>query len=194
MQIVVHQWAFPGSFNQLDLLPRQELVNDWFGYDIEPPAQFVLATDGEDLWFLARREAPAVPHPSAGPGAFHEELWKYDVAELFIASAEGSRYWEFNLSPKGAWWACPFAGARQQDKDIPCPAHVETQAFADGTSWCAMARIPLAELKGIDIRNCKLSATFILGTPEQVFLTTALDLNGEPDFHRPDDFSPPILK
>ena len=46
MQVIIHQWAFNGSFDQLASLPRQELVNDWFGYDVEPSAEFAFATDG----------------------------------------------------------------------------------------------------------------------------------------------------
>jgi hypothetical protein len=57
-----------------------------------------------------------------------------------------------------------------------------------------MARIPLNELRGVDIRDCRLATTFILNSPDQIFLTTADDLAGEPDFHRPDSFSSPILK
>lgn len=55
MQAIIHQWAFNGSFDQLVSLPRQELVNDWFGYDVEPSAEFTFATDGQYLWFLAAR-------------------------------------------------------------------------------------------------------------------------------------------
>lgn len=65
---------------------------------------------------------------------------------------------------------------------------------SDGRRLVRMARIPLNELRGVDIRDCKLAATFILETPDQIFLTTADDLSGEPDFHRPDCFSTPILK
>ena len=53
MQAIIHQWAFNGSFDQLVSLPRQELVNDWFGYDVEPSAEFAFATDGQYLWFLS---------------------------------------------------------------------------------------------------------------------------------------------
>ena len=150
MQVIIHQWAFNGSFDQLASLPRQELVNDWFGYDVEPSAEFAFATDGEFLWFLASRSKAATIHPEARPGQFQPELWRYDLAEWFMAAGDGE--------------------------------------------WCAMARIPLNELRGVDIRDCKLAATFILDTPDQIFLTTADDLSGNPDFHRPDCFCTPILK
>ena len=38
---------------------------------------------------------------------------------------------------------------------------------------------------GITPENCRLAATAILNSPDYVFLTTAEDTKGEPDFHRP---------
>ena len=76
MQVIIHQWAFNGSFDQLASLPRQELVNDWFGYDVEPSAEFAFATDGEFLWFLASRSKAATIHPEARPGQFQPEHQK----------------------------------------------------------------------------------------------------------------------
>lgn len=90
MQAIIHQWAFNGSFDQLVSLPRQELVNDWFGYDVEPSAEFTFATDGQYLWFLAARNREATVHPDARPGQFQPELWRYDLAEWFLASGEGT--------------------------------------------------------------------------------------------------------
>ncbi len=194
MQAIIHQWAFEGSFSQLASLPRQELVNDWYGYDVEPVAEFAFATDGQNLWFLAARQKPATIHPDARPGQFQAELWKYDLAEWFIAAGSGKNYWEFNLAPNGAWWACAFEDVRRADEKIPAPLAVETEFCIEENSWCVMAKIPLADLRGVDIRDCKLATTFILESPDQIFLTTADDLTGEPDFHRPASFSSPILK
>lgn len=195
MQIMIHQWAFPGSFEQLSLLPRQEFFSDWFGQDVTPPAQFSFATDGTYLWFLAERSSKAYCHPAGSPGSFQPELWKYDVAEWFLASKDNSGYWEFNLAPNGAWWACSFSDIRKPNEKQPVPENVETQSIKDEQGgWTTMAKIPLSELAGIDIRNCRLATAFILNSPEQIFITSALDLSGEPDFHRPSDFSPPILK
>lgn len=194
MQTVIHQWAFPGSFEHLATLPRQELVNDWYGYDVEPAAEFCFATDGENLWFLASRKQSATIHPDAKPGEFLAELWKYDLAEWFIASQEGKNYWEFNLAPNGAWWASHFSDVRIADPATPVPMSVETYSIMNNDEWCVMAKIPLNQLDGIDIRDCKLATTFILNTPDQIFLTTADDLTGDPDFHRPSSFNCPVLK
>jgi hypothetical protein len=132
MQAIIHQWAFEGSFDKLASLPRQELVNDWFGYDVDPSAQFSFATDGQYLWFLAARDADAMIHPDAQPGQFRAELWKFDLSEWFLAAGDGPNYWEFNLAPNGAWWACAFRDVRRADEDIPAPLSVERKA---GASW-----------------------------------------------------------
>lgn len=194
MQVIIHQWAFNGSFDQLASLPRQELVNDWYGYDVDPSAEFAFATDGEYLWFLAARNKEAAIHPDARPGQFQPELWKYDLAEWFIAAGDSSNYWEFNLAPNGAWWACAFSDTRRADENIPAPLAVDTKHIITNEGWCTMARIPLNELRGVDIRDSRLATTFILNTPDQIFLTTADDLSGDPDFHRPNSFCTPILK
>ena len=54
--------------------------------------------------------------------------------------------------------------------------------------WCCRALIPntVLEQAGITPTNCKLTAAAILNSPEQVFLTTALPCDTQPDFHRPD--------
>lgn len=194
MRIIVHQWAFPSSFEQLELLPQQEFVSDWYGGDIDPPALFAMATDGGSLWFLARRDAPSASRPGSVPGQFEPELWTCDTAEFFLTAPDNSLYWEFNLAPNGAWWACPFSSPRQALPGGHIPAGVETLARTTEDRWLSMARIPLESLCGIDLRQCRMAVTFIVGQSETQYATSALDLSGEPDFHRPSDFCAPILK
>lgn len=40
-------------------------------------------------------------------------LWRHTCFEAFIARAGASPYWEFNLSPSGAWAAYQFSGYRE---------------------------------------------------------------------------------
>lgn len=193
MQTIIHAWQTPGSFEALATLPLQEIPHDWYGNDVEPPLQYAMAADEDNLWFLASRQSGATIHPDAEPGNFQPELWKYDVAEFFIGSTETPAYWEFNLCLNGAWWACGFQNARQEDTSLPAPEGIETQGRLTDHEWQCMARIPLRALQGIDLRLCKIAVTSILNTPDQIFLTTADNLEGEPDFHRPADWAMPIL-
>lgn len=164
----------------------QHLESDWFGAAVLPAPEFSFELGEHDLVFRAARRAPAVIHPEARPGAFCAELWRYDTAEFFMGQAEGGRYLEFNLCPNGAWWAQAFDAPRVAAAEA-APQGVRATGQCEPEGWECCARIPLSELirLGLDPRACRLAFTAILNTPQQIFLTTAEDLSGEPDFHRP---------
>ena len=44
-----------------------------------------------------------------------------------MAAGDGTNYWEFNLAPNGAWWACAFSDTRRANEDIPAPLAVGYQ-------------------------------------------------------------------
>lgn len=196
MNIPIHSLCEEADFDHILALPRQILNHDWYGRPVDPRMEFCFGIDEESLWFLAAREKKAITHPEAKPGKFQSELWKYDVAEWFLHNPATGQYWEFNLSPDGAWWSCGFSSPRVQDETMDTPGGIITKAFSGPASWIAMARIPLDSLipvvggqPGIkSLQKLTLAATFILDTPEQIFLTTAEPKNGEPDFHQPHCF------
>lgn len=165
----------------------QTLSHEWYGKEIVPAVEYSFSIEGEYLVFRAAQAAQAQPHPEGKPGEFKEELWKYDTAEFFIADAEGKLYMEFNLSPAGAWWACVFSAPRVAAPEYGVPQGVQTTGSLSAEGWACSARIPLEYLSalGITPERCRLAATCILNSPDYVFLTSAEDLSGEPDFHRP---------
>jgi len=190
--MIVFESPAPLQWGALDV-PLFGLGKDWPGQPVEPAAGFALADDGRRLWFIASRGKPASLHPSARPGKFQAELWKYDVAELFLADPKSGRYFEFNLSPNSAWWSCEFTAPRVRDtgEDFPMPEVATFAELAPDGSWVAAMAIPIDLLKArIDYGpETKANVTFILDSPAQRFLT-ANDLgNGEPDFHLPDRFT-----
>ena len=172
--------------------PMHDLCYDWHGQSMDSPAHFSLLEDTTHLWLIAGRNKPAKPHPTGLCGDFQVELWRHDVAELFIAAPDGSAYLEFNLSPRGAWWMERFSQPRHVDPIAERPV-VKTHAeLADGGAWLSALAIPLDWL--FDTigwsENSPLNVSFILDSPDQRFLT-ACDLgDGEPDFHRPQAFQP----
>ena len=172
-------------------LPMHRLCKDWDGQPLDQPARFALAQDPESLWLVTAHAQAPRPCPTAANGEFHEGLWLHDVAELFVAGADGEGYLEFNLSPAGAWWAAAFSRPRQHRPLGTRPAartHVATDAAG---GWRAALQIPLAYL-GSQIAwgdGARANVTMILGSPRQQFIS-AFDLgSGEPDFHRPQCFS-----
>ena len=181
----------PLEWGSLDL-PMFGIARDIDGAAVDPPAGFSLAADGRRLWFVAHHRAAATLHPQARPGSFQAELWKWDVAELFLAHPESGRYFEFNLAPNGAWWSCEFLAPRlrAEEADIAFP---EVATFSDlgaDGSWLAAMAIPLDLLVarlGFGPQTCG-NVTMILNSPEQRFLSAAPLGDGPPDFHRPEFF------
>ena len=173
--------------------PLQELCHDWYGAPLAPPARFQLVEDPSRLWLIAGRRKPANAHFMGDCGDFQAELWKFDVAELFIASPDFKNYLEFNLSPRGAWWAARFGEPRQAADLGPLPEVICHGSPEGAESWTAALGIPLDWLRqriGWS-PDSPLNVTFILESPDQRFLTASNLGGGEPDFHRPGSFCRP---
>jgi len=189
--VIVFESKSPLAWGSLDV-PLLGLSKDWHGASIADPAGFSLAADAKRLWFIATHRKPASLHPQSRPGKFMPGLWQHDVAELFLATPDGSRYFEFNLSPNGAWWSCEFKGprVREEETDIVMPEVAAFSELAPDGGWVAALSIPL------DLLRARLgfgpetlaNVTFILGHPAPHYLSAA-DLGaGEPDFHQPGKF------
>jgi hypothetical protein len=189
--MTIFRSAKPLAWGEIDV-PLLGIGKDWHGEVIGAPAAFCAVVDPRSLWFIASHPKPARLHPAARPGRFTPELWKQDVAELFLHHPPSGRYFEFNLAPNGAWWSCEFTAPRVRAEDVEI-AFPEVATFAelspDG-GWVAAMAIPRDLLEGrLDFgRDTRMNVNFILESPEQRFLT-AVDLGGgEPDFHRPERF------
>lgn len=197
MQVILHPMPAGGSFHELTLLPRQELVHDWYGADVTPPLEFAMASDGSSLWVLASRACDGQAQPGSEKGkCYHAPLCDYDVAEFFIADAEEPRYFEFHLAPNGAWWYGFFQNVREADATLSAiaPEGVEMETQPREGGWLVMARIPLGEIRGLDLAHSRIAMTSILESPQYIYLTTADRLDGTPDFHRPADWAMPLLR
>lgn len=179
MQSIIHRHSTAPAM--------QELTREWYGSAVAAPVRYSFRTDGTSLIFRAEQNAPVLLPPYAEPGVFTEKLWMYDLAEFFIASADGSRYLEFNLCPNGAWWACAFSAPRVAMENAPAMQGITAQGSVTPGGWSAEAALPLSLLAelGLSVENCRLAATAVLNSPNYLYLTTAEDLSGEPDFHRP---------
>lgn len=181
----------PLNWGELDIA-LFGLEKDWYGDALDVPAAFGLAMDHGSFWFVATRRKPALIHPDARPGQFMPELWKYDVAEFFLSHPASGRYLEFNLAPNGAWWTGEFTAPRERahEEELPVPGvRTYSDISADG-SWLAAASIPLDVLEarfGFG-KETRMDVTFIVDSPEQRFLTACKASEGEPDFHRPDQW------
>jgi len=168
----------------------QKIDHDWFGSSLAQPYQFALSIDSQYLNYRARRQKKAQSHPEAQAGQFQENLWMYDAAEMFIANSDLSRYLEINLSPNGAWWTCCFSAPRVNEEGILPAQGVLTESNISDNGWEACIRIPLTYLRelGLEPSKCRIAACAILNSPEQIFLTTAANIQDAPDFHQPENW------
>lgn len=170
-------------------VPLFGLTKDLNGDPLEVPAAFSLALDPKSLWFIANHRSPAMLHPKARPGLFQSELWRYDVAELFLMEPKTGRYFEFNLAPNGAWWTCEFTAPRirEDECEIAMPEVATFSEVAPDGSWVTAMSIPLDLLEArLDFGPAtRANVTMILESPNQKFVS-ATDLGtGKPDFHQP---------
>ena len=168
------------------------LTHDWHGEQVVSGAGFVLLKDAARLWFLASHRRPAQLHPLSRPGKFQAELWRYDVAELFLADPVSGRYFEFNLAPNGAWWNCEFKAPRvpAEETAVEMPDVATFAELGVDGSWVAAMAIPLDLLRArLDFGpTTRANVTMIIDSPQQRFLTAAKLVAAEPDFHLPDQF------
>lgn len=171
-----------------------EILHDWYGRPLESPVRFLFAVFEDRFHFLIESTiGSGMSHPDSRNSVYQAELWKFDVAEFFLSDPTSGNYLEFNLSPNGAWWSCGFSGVLKPAAGEPSPIpDVETHSEENEASWKAHASLPLDWLKehyhfG---PSSRLNATFILASPEQIFLTAGPAARGNPDFHRPDAFPP----
>lgn len=182
----------PLAWGALDV-PLLGIRRDWHGGELDRPAGFSLAMDRRRLWFIATHGRPAVLHPRSRPGKYLAGLWEYDVAELFIAAPGSDRYFEFNLSPNGAWWSCEFKSprVREEEMDVVMPEVATHAELAPDGGWVAAMSVPLDLLRArLDFGpECRVNVAMILNHPEPRYLSAADLGGGTPDFHRPERFA-----
>jgi len=189
MTIFTHSQAL--VWGEMDV-PLFGMAKDMKGEPLGVPAAFSLVADPQHLWLIGNHRRPALIHPKARPGAFQVELWRYDVAELFLLEPQTGRYFEFNLAPNGGWWTCEFKASRvrEDELEIAMPGVATFSEIAADGSWVAAMAIPLDLLRArLDFGpQTRGNVTMILESPDQKFLSAA-DLGpGKPDFHQPARF------
>lgn len=164
------------------------LTTEWYGRELTPPVRYRLTLLPQGLRFEAERGVKPALNPNARPGEFCGELWRYDVAEFFVATPGAERYMEVNLSPNGAWWGCVFTAPRVADAEAGRSLRVEyARGEVSEQGWKASLLIPreVFDALGMTPETCRFAVCAVQDAPDYLYLTTADDCSGEPDFHRP---------
>lgn len=122
---------------------------------------------------IARLRIP--PRRTPAPG---ERLWQHTCCEIFVASAPGGPYREFNFSPSGEWAAYAFASYRDASPlQIPDPAIEVRASPLELELRATIGVVPGRHCAGlcavIEERDGRLSYWALKHAP------------GRPDFHDP---------
>lgn len=129
-------------------------------------------------------------------GQFTPELWRADVAELFLTNPLTGRYLELNFSPSGAWWSCLFSAPRVPQYAEPWQiAGLSAAAGRDEAGWMVCAEFPEAEvLSALEVRRwAELRGNVYAisrGSQQDRFCSAAPLEGSRPDFHRPGQWLP----
>ncbi len=159
---------------------------DWFKNRLLPPAQASFSLTDENLLFQASHRSPATVLPNSREGHFYPELWRYDVAEIFLGQKSEAGYFEVNLAPNGAWWMCYFEKTRQPKAHQPSFNGISAHGQCQKDHWKAQISIPKTILPPLE--KITFNISLILNSPNQTFHTLAPLPGHEPDFHQPDSF------
>lgn len=171
------------SWSEVFTLPAIEVHKDWREAPLARPVRAFLARTPERLFFGCTIDVLPVYDASIAQGEFRAELWKQDVVELFLGSAEGGEYQELNLSPSGAWWTAVFTGYRVPLQSTIVPAGVKTFATVDKDGWSAALSIPLASLQ-FPLTDKTTANICGISWEKKEFWSAGEATEGEPDFHR----------
>lgn len=159
------------------------LSSQWNGEPTEYSLPYMYTLNADQLVFRVLFSDGANGHPTAEPGMFTPELWKWDVAELFITGT-GGKYVEINLSPNGAYWIQGFDDIRKESPEFEV-AKLKISVKAGELRLDAVA---LEEYLG-GSSGWRLNATAIMNAPDYVYLSEVKLSGIVPDFHQPADFS-----
>ena len=115
-----------------------------------------------------------LPRPAARERT--DDLWRTTCFELFVAG-EGESYWEFNLSPSGAWAAYQFD--RHREGRRAADAAVEIEISSNEKTFSLKAEI-LPEFPD----PVHVGLTAVIEEADRLLRYWATSFApGEPDFH-----------
>ncbi len=168
-------------------LPHGSVGSCWHGEALSSPLWWVVALDPKHLWFAGSLPGGGVRIPHAKHGEFVEGLWEADVLELFIKQP-GGRYFEFNVSPQGAWWAMELSAYRERVSYLRLPKVdlIETEVLSD--RWTALVCLERGSLP-LDISaGSTLHVSGVFNDKKPRYLSSNPVANVAPDFHHLDAF------
>ena len=130
--------------------------------------------------------------PEPMPPVRADGLWRHICFEAFIRRAGAAEYWEYNLSPSGAWAAYHFSGYREGMAPLlkGAPPQISFEAAAESVTLAARIDIGWLARAGTAL---ELALAAVIDDKAHVLSYWALvHPSGKPDFHHAESFVVPL--
>ena len=147
-------------------------------------ASVTRAADGSlQLAYRLEGDLDRLRIPPARAPRIAERLWQHTCCELFIASAAGGAYHEFNFSPSGEWAAYRFERYREGVPFAAADPKISVQRTAEILKLEARIFHPPSG-------NLRLGLSAVIEETDGTLSYWALrHAPGKPDFHHRDAFA-----
>jgi hypothetical protein len=147
------------------------------------------SSDALELHYTVSGDVAELRLPEPRPAVRADGLWRHTCFEAFIAGG-GGEYWEYNLSPSGAWAAYHFSGYREGMAPLLKGAAPQISVESTAESLTLRARIDLGWLaRAAGGSALKLGLAAVIGDQAHALSYWALaHPSEEPDFHHADSF------
>ena len=141
----------------------------------------------EDMMFrFSVRDGQGVVLPERVSPVRTDGLWRTTCFEIFLKSADGTSYTEFNASPSTQWAAYSFDDYRENMRDQPMSIAPHIERVGD-EPLCFDVDINLSDLRP---GSLKLALSAVIEETDGTKSYWALrHPPGPPDFHHPDCFA-----
>jgi hypothetical protein len=142
------------------------------------------------LIYRLKGQPEAIVWPAPQPGRPRADgLWRHTCFEAFLQAPTGE-YWEYNLSPSGAWAAYEFSGYRADMTPLTEGAAPEIACEAGVDCFALATTLDLRWLAGRhSLTALRLGLSAVIEDRTRVLSYFALKHPAEkPDFHHADGF------
>jgi hypothetical protein len=146
------------------------------------------ATDQLRLGYRLTGDIAALRLPDPRPAARTDGLWRHTCFEAFVGRTGDSEYWEYNLSPSGAWAAYHFTAYREGMEPYlkGAPPAILARTGVDHLDLDVVLDLAWLSRTSVGLR---LGISAVIEDRAQILSYWAIKHPaGKPDFHHADGF------
>jgi hypothetical protein len=143
------------------------------------------------LQYSLMADMPRIRVPPAGAGGRADALWKHTCFEVFVATADGPGYHEFNFSPSLNWAIYGFSAYREGMSPAEIGRAPEISVRRDDHGLELTSAVHLGQMAGLrGARHLRIALAAVIQEGNGRLSYWGLrHPPGKPDFHHADGFA-----